>query len=76
MTELMAIDLYEMFNAFADIGFAAAAEPENLNNTKEVLLNFFLRSFTNSYSLEFIFTPGLRSWRKLAGRVRSEATYR
>lgn len=34
--DLVALDLWEMFNAFADVGFAAAGEPENLQNTKEV----------------------------------------
>jgi hypothetical protein len=37
MGELVAIDLWEMFQAFADIGFGAAGEPENLKNTEDVL---------------------------------------
>jgi hypothetical protein len=32
----IALDLWEMYNAFADVGFGAAGEPEALNNTKEV----------------------------------------
>jgi len=36
MGEFVATDLWEMFNAFTDIGFGEAGEPENLNNTKEV----------------------------------------
>jgi hypothetical protein len=34
--EFVAIDLYEMFHAFADIGFGEAGEPDKMNNTKEV----------------------------------------
>jgi hypothetical protein len=34
--DLVALDLWEMFNSFADLGFAAAGEPECLQNTKEV----------------------------------------
>jgi hypothetical protein len=37
MGELVAIDLWEMFQAFADIGFGSAGEPENLKNTEDVL---------------------------------------
>ena len=35
--DLVALDLWEMFNAFADLGFAAAGDAENLKNTEEVL---------------------------------------
>jgi predicted nucleic acid-binding protein len=38
----VALDLWEMYNAFADLGFAAAGEPEALNNTKEVWKLLFL----------------------------------
>jgi hypothetical protein len=34
--EFVAIDLWEMFQAFSDIGFGAAGEPEVLANTKGV----------------------------------------
>ena len=34
--ELVALDLWEMFYAYADIGFGAAGEPEALENTKNV----------------------------------------
>lgn len=34
--DFVALDLWEMFNAFADLGFAAAGDPENLKNTEEV----------------------------------------
>jgi hypothetical protein len=34
--DFVALDLWEMFNAFADVGFAAAGEPENVQNTKDV----------------------------------------
>ena len=37
MGDLVALDLWEMFNAFADLGFMAAGEPENMKNTKEVV---------------------------------------
>ena len=36
--EFAAIDLWEMFNCFADIGFGAAGEPEALENTKAVAI--------------------------------------
>lgn len=36
MGEFVAIDLWEMFYSFTDIGFGAAGEPEVLRNTKEV----------------------------------------
>ena len=39
MGEFIATDLWEMFNAFAEIGFGEAGEPENLNNTKEVQIS-------------------------------------
>jgi len=32
----VALDLLEMFHAFADYGFAAAGTPEALNKTKQV----------------------------------------
>ena len=34
--DLIALDLWEMFNAFNDIGFGAAGEPEALSNTQQV----------------------------------------
>ena len=36
--DFVALDLWEMFNCFADIGFGAAGEPEVLDNTKKVCL--------------------------------------
>jgi hypothetical protein len=39
MGEFVATDLWEMFHAFADIGFGEAGEPQYLNNTKEVLIS-------------------------------------
>jgi len=35
--EFIATDLWEMFYCFADIGFGEAGEPQNMNNTKEVI---------------------------------------
>jgi hypothetical protein len=34
--DLAALDLWDMFYAFAEIGFGAAGDPEALNNTKAV----------------------------------------
>jgi hypothetical protein len=42
MTEFIAIDLWEMFQSFADIGFGEAGEPEHMNNTKAVYPKQFL----------------------------------
>ena len=48
--DFVALDLWEMFNAFADLGFAAAGDPENLKNTEEVPLF----SIVTKHSLESI----------------------
>jgi len=56
MSDLVALDLWEMFYAFADIGFGAAGDPENMKNTEEVILPPF---DVDKLSLAFISTPGL-----------------
>jgi hypothetical protein len=37
MGDFVALDLLEMFYAFAEIGFGAAGDPENMKNTEEVV---------------------------------------
>jgi hypothetical protein len=49
----IAVELWEMFNYFADLGFGTAGEPEVLDNTKKVRFKFYFRT---SYMGSSVFT--------------------
>jgi hypothetical protein len=60
MGDFVAIDLWEMMQAFAEIGFGEAGEPQYLNNTKEVLISTPASMGVDTCSSVFTSIPGLR----------------